>query len=130
MQIEKGKQIKILAVDDNASSLKLLEIILRDLGHDVITATNGRDCLQLAKKELPDLIFLDVMLPEISGGKTAELLSEDERTKNIPIIFQTVLITEEEEAKNVDSIGKHMYIAKPLNKSKVADAIIKTLNLA
>ncbi len=125
--IEKAKQIKILGVDDNERSLKLFVAILKGFGYDVITATNGKDCLKLAKQESPDLIFLDVMMPGLDGSETAQLLKEDERTKNIPIIFQTVLITENEESEYKGIIGENMFIAKPLNKEKIVRVINQVL---
>jgi CheY-like chemotaxis protein len=99
---------KILVVDDEKEAVNLYYNILSKEGFKVLTATNGRDCLSLAEKELPDLILLDVMMPEMDGGDIAQNLSENEKTKNTPIIFLTSLITKEEEGR----IGERLFISK------------------
>ena len=75
---------KILIVDDVVSNVLLLKILLTNEKFQVCTANNGRTCIEMAKKEHPDLILLDVMMPDINGFDTAVVLKKDEETKDIP----------------------------------------------
>lgn len=121
--MEQAKKSKILVVDDEEAALDLAEIKLNELGYDAITATNGKDCLKIAKEEKPDLILLDVMMPELDGGGTAQLLLENPETQNIPIIFLTSIISEEEERESLGEFGGRLFVAKPLNKERLSEAI-------
>jgi len=123
---KKGKK-KILVVDDEKAALELAEVKLKELGYDAITAISGKDCLKIAKEEKPDLILLDVMMPELDGGGTAQRLSENPETKNIPIIFVTCLISEKEELECLGEIRGRLFVAKPLDKERLSEAINKVL---
>ena len=78
---------KILAVDDEKEMLALLEKRLLACGYEVFTASNGKDALGIAKRDHPDLIILDILMPEMDGSETAARLHEDPKTKDIPIII-------------------------------------------
>ena len=82
---------KILIVDDVVSNVLLLKILLTNEKFQVCTASNGNMCIEQCKKEKPDLILLDVMMPDISGFDTAVILKKDPETQDIPIIFLTAL---------------------------------------
>src|SRR5438045_4298179 len=85
------KQKKILVVDDHTSLLELLRLEFREGGFAIATATNGLDAVKKARSILPDLILLDVMLPELNGFAVCELLRKDPATAHIPIIMVTGL---------------------------------------
>ena len=127
MKRKEGKRLKILLVDDEQSFLELAEIKIERLGYNVVTATTGEDCLKLAEKESPDLVLLDVMMPGMDGGETAQLLLENPKTKDIPIIFLTCVITEREERARLGEIGGHLFVAKPLDTKRLSGAIEKAL---
>ena len=118
---------KILVVDDEKAQLDLAEVTLKELGFDVITASNGKDCLNIAEKEKPDLILLDVVMPELDGGRTADLLLDISETKDIPIIFLTSIVTEEEEVESRGKIGGRTFVAKPFDRERLLAAINKAL---
>lgn len=118
---------RILVVDDEETALELTEVKLKQLGYDVITATNGKDCLKIAEGENPDLILLDVMMPDLDGGGTAQLLLENQKTKYIPIVFLTSIISEKEELKRLGEIGGRLFVAKPLDSERLSVAIKKAL---
>lgn len=80
---------KVLLVDDDRNSVKFLAAVLTDNGYDVVTAHDGNEGLKQAKKELPDLIVLDVMMPKKSGLLLFQQLREEEQFKEIPVLMLT-----------------------------------------
>ncbi len=78
---------KVLIVDDEPDVLEVLGRRLTQAGYQVIKAQNGEDGILKAKKELPNLIILDIIMPDMDGGSVANKLKEDKTTKDIPIIF-------------------------------------------
>ena len=97
MAEDSSRMAKILVVDDDDFFRSFLEELLGRSGYEVVSAPDGTRGIELAIKETPDLIILDVMMPDMSGGVTAHHLSENITTKNIPIIFLTSIISEEQE---------------------------------
>jgi len=125
--LEKEK-LKILIVDDNEKDLKLLELKLTQLGfRNLIKARGGMEALKLAWRHLPDLILLDLMMPELDGGRVKERLKEDHKTKNIPTIVLSSIITKDEQ-KNMQYLkGGDIIIAKPYSSDELLEAIDKSL---
>lgn len=80
---------KVLVCDDSATDLTNIKGILEDAGCTVITAYNGAEALRKAKAEQPDIIFLDIIMPEMDGYETCRTLTGDPATKDIPVIFVT-----------------------------------------
>ena len=114
---------KILAVDDDPSVLALLEKRLVASGYEVLTAANGQDALEIAKRELPALIILDILMPGLDGSETAARLHGDPKTKNIPILFLTCLFTKREELMEGHQLGPNFFLAKPYNPKELLDEI-------
>lgn len=110
---------KILIVDDDEKMITLYRDILSKEGFNVLTSTNGKDGLKLAVQEVPSLILLDVMMPEISGTDVIDSLMRNERTRNIPVIFLTSLVTEEEVFDSKGEIGGRLYISKSAGKKEL-----------
>lgn len=90
---EEFRNRRILFIDDNEVDRRLVEKILTKRAYRVILSSNGEAGLEIAQKEKPDLILLDVVLPGISGIEVCKRLKKDEETKNIPIIFLTEMDT-------------------------------------
>jgi diguanylate cyclase (GGDEF)-like protein len=105
-------QQTILIVEDDHISLQLLCTILKE--HNLLTATSGEKALQIAKKEKPDLILLDIMLPEIDGLEVCKLLRSDKATQYLPIIFVTASSGEKIEEQGL-RLGAVDYIRKPFS---------------
>ena len=124
------KNAKILVVDDEPDVLVVLKTRLETEGFSVLEATTGRLALNLAKAEKPDLILLDVCLPDIGGGEVASGLQEDPVTANIPIIFLTALFSKEEEAKHGRLVGGNKTMAKPYEIQKLIAEIESSLQEA
>ena len=80
---------KVLLVDDSPTDLAKLKSIVSDAGCLVLTASNGREALEKAKAERPDMIFLDIIMPEMDGSEACRELSSDQQTKDIPVVFVT-----------------------------------------
>lgn len=104
---------RILVVDDTPNNIRLLHNILRDTYH-VSVATNGMDALELIQKEEPDLILLDIMMPDMDGYEVCTRLKNDPQFSSIPIIFVTAKGEEEDEQKGLD-LGAIDYLAKPIS---------------
>jgi len=114
---------KILAVDDEATNLKMIRQILKEK-YKLVFAKNGQEALIAAGKHAPDLILLDVMMPEMDGYDTCRNLKENPKTVNIPVIFFTALGEIDDEAKGFD-IGGVDYIRKPIS-ARILKARIAT----
>lgn len=105
---------RILVVDDQPINIKLLQRKLEREGFAVLTAYNGRECLSVVESEMPDLILLDVMMPEMDGIETCERLKQNEKTKAIPIIFITAKSSKEGKLEGLN-VGATDYITKPID---------------
>ncbi|MBF0229408.1 MAG: response regulator [Desulfamplus sp.] len=113
MKEHKTKQ-RVMVVDDTPYNIDLMRAILADT-YEIIVATNGLEAIGLAHSEnLPDIILLDIMMPEMDGYEVCTLLKSSKRTKHIPVIFITAKDYDEDQAKGF-SIGAVDYITKPIS---------------
>ncbi len=103
---------RILLVDDEAQLVELVKMRLEANGYQVLTAYDGKEALDVAKKEMPDLIILDLMLPKIDGYKVCRMLKFDEKYKKIPIILFTARALEADKKVGME-VGADDYITKP-----------------
>lgn len=95
-------------------------------GYNVISANNGNDAIALAKKHLPDLVILDMILPDIEGNEVAVTLREHPPTKDIPfIIMSGVILCKEDQVQNSLPKHKQYILAKPITPSEIIDLIKK-----
>jgi CheY-like chemotaxis protein len=113
---------KALVVDDNGSNLMLEKDLLEVAGFEVFVAENAAGAIAIAQKEKPDIILMDVRLPDMRGSEAAQILRQDKETRNIPIIFVTASVMAEgkEEIKNITNSG---FIGKPINTRTFAKEI-------
>lgn len=109
------KNKKILVIDDQPGNVFLLQDRLNREGFKVFTAYDGNGGIKKADEENPDLILLDVMMPELDGFETCKILTSNESTKLIPVILLTALNSSEDTKKGFDA-GAFDYIKKPFNK--------------
>jgi two-component system cell cycle response regulator DivK len=105
---------KVLIVEDNELNLKLLNDILEYHGYTVFTTRLGEPVLELARQYRPDLILMDIQLPDISGMEATRRLKADEQMRSIPVIAVTAFAMSGDEAK-IRAIGCDAYVAKPFN---------------
>ncbi len=106
---------RILIVDDNPLNLKMLDIILKNENYQTLKAENGFKALELARKELPDLVFLDIMMPEMDGFEVCQKLKADPETAEIPIIFLTSK-TDTDGIVHGFELGAADYVTRPFNR--------------
>lgn len=119
---------KILIVDDVVSNVLLLKILLTNEKFQVCTANCGNACIEQAKAEKPDLILLDVMMPDISGFDTAVILKKDPETMDIPIIFLTALNNPSDLVKGFQ-VGANDFLTKPFNKEELVMRVMHQIQL-
>ena len=117
---------EILIVDDDKVILRTLEKILLSAGYSVIPLSLGREAIRIAKERSPDLIILDIMMPDMDGGDVAFILKNNPETKNIPIVFLSSLVTKREEQSSSKKHGIY-FIAKPFERDELLGQIRKYL---
>lgn len=117
---------KILVVEDEESQAEVLEVLLRSNFYEVIIAYDGEAGVKRAKKESPDLILMDVMMPKLSGMAACKQLKEDPKTKDIPIIMLTVKNMMSDYEEGADA-GADSYITKPYNSERLLQRIKRYL---
>jgi two-component system phosphate regulon response regulator PhoB len=105
---------KILVVDDEPDALELIAFNLKNAGLEVLTAENGDQALRLARAQLPDLILLDLMLPEVDGLEVCKILRRDAATSAIPIIMVTAKAAEMDRVLGLE-LGADDYVTKPFS---------------
>jgi len=113
---------KILIVDDEVDLVETVRFPLEMEGFNVLVSYNGEDALSQARKERPDLILLDLMLPKLDGYKVCRLLKFDERYKNIPILMLTAKTQEKDKALGMET-GANEYITKPFDIDKLVEKV-------
>jgi two-component system cell cycle response regulator DivK len=104
---------RILIVEDHELNMKLLNDLLEAHGYEILQAREGLVAVHLARQHLPDLILMDVQLPDISGLEATRLLKADEQTKAIPIVAVTAFAMAGDKQRTLDS-GCDAYVAKPI----------------
>ena len=114
---------RILIVDDSPSQLLGLKRIVEKLGHETLTAEDGAAGVEVAKRELPDLILMDVVMPNLNGFQATRTISKDPTTSHIPVVLVT---TKDQETDKVwgKRQGAKDYLTKPVDE----DTLLKTLN--
>ena len=113
---------EILIVDDDIIAQNMLKVTLANAGYSVLIASNGEEALEKAKEYHPSVIILDIVMPGIDGGEVANALRKDPKTKKIPIIFLSTLISEDEERIN-DMRGSTSFFSKPFSRDKLLNEI-------
>ncbi len=121
---ETVRQPLLLIVDDIAENLRILGNIFRDVGLQIAIAPNGKRAISLARAKLPDIILLDVQMPEMDGFEVCRILKESDETKDIPILFLTAKNSQEDILKGFE-LGAVDYIPKPFNQKELI-ARVKT----
>ena len=124
-----AKKIKVLVIDDEIDFCYFVKNnLMHDGLFDVITATNGKDGTALAESELPDIILLDLLMPDMPGEDVAAVLKDNPATANIPILFITALATSDDVVDGEENkIGNNYMLPKPVRTKKLIETILKIL---
>jgi len=114
---------KVLCVDDSHTDLVNIQKIVMGTGRFVVTATNGKDAIEMTKSEKPDLIFMDVNMPDMDGFATTRALKKNPMTKNIPVVFVT---SKDQKADKVWGLmqGGSGYVVKPYTSDDIVRLVI------
>lgn len=113
---------RVLIVDDSPSQLLVLKRIVEGQGHETITAEDGQQGVEMARQNLPDLILMDVVMPNLNGFQATRTISRDKTTSHIPVILVT---TKDQETDRVWGMrqGAKGYITKPINEAQLVKII-------
>lgn len=118
---------RILCIEDEPDMIELIRLILSRHGFDVFGANGGVEGARMIREELPDLILLDIMMPDLDGWEVYQQIKADEKTKDIPVIVVTA------KAQNIDKVlGLHIakvddYISKPFTPDELLESVQKVL---
>jgi CheY-like chemotaxis protein len=125
-----SENLKVLVIDDEADFCYFVKKNLIQNGQfDVISATNGKDGLELAENELPDIILLDLFMPDMPGEDVAAALKENTATADIPILFVTALATNDDIVDSEENkIGNNYILPKPVRTKKLIETIMNILS--
>jgi len=117
---------RILIVDDSPSQLMGIRRIVEKLGHEALTAEDGAAGVEVAKRELPDLILMDVVMPNLNGFQATRSITREPTTKHIPVILVT---TKDQETDRMWGMrqGAKAYLTKPFSEDELAEAITRHL---
>lgn len=116
---------RILVVDDEAELVELTKYNLELQGFDILTASNGMEALNVARRELPDVVLMDLMLPDLDGFSVCEILRAQPSTANLPIIVVSALSGESLRSRALDT-GVACCFTKPVNMKTLGESIRST----
>ena len=116
------KKKKILVVDDEDDILQFLELVLREKGYDVVTAAGGQEALTRAQIEKPDLVLLDIMMPQMDGWEVLKLLRVDDETADIPVAMLSARTEAKDRVQGLQE-GAIDYICKPFALQELLEKI-------
>lgn len=118
---------KVMIVEDNELNMKLFHDLLESRGYDIIETRDGMEALKMARTERPDLILMDIQLPEVSGLEVTKWIKEDDDLRAIPIIAVTAFAMKGDEEK-IREGGCEAYIAKPISVTNFLETVARFLD--
>ncbi len=113
-RLTNGSAKTVLVVEDNVLNMKLFHDLLKAHGYNVLQTKNGMEALRLARQHRPDMILMDIQLPDISGLEVTKWLKDDETLKTIPVVAITAFAMKGDEERFLEG-GCEAYIAKPIS---------------
>jgi len=117
---------KILIVEDNPQNMRLIKMVLRDKGYTLLEATDGEEALDVALREPPDLIIMDIQLPKLSGLEVTRKLRETSAFSHVPIIALTAYAMKGDKERFINA-GCDAYLSKPINTRELPGVIAEML---
>lgn len=125
--MDNGNAKTVLVVEDNDLNMKLFHDLLETQGYDILQTKDGMEALKMAREHHPDLILMDIQLPEVSGLEVTKWIKEDDNLKAIPVVAVTAFAMKGDEEK-IREGGCEAYIAKPISVSNFLDTVRRFLN--
>ncbi len=122
-----GSKKTVLVVEDNELNMKLFHDLLEAHGYNILQTKDGMEALRLAREHFPDLILMDIQLPEVSGLEVTKWLKEDEVLKAIPVVAVTAFAMKGDEEK-IRQGGCEAYIAKPISVTNFLETVQRLVN--
>ena len=119
---------KVLVVDDNPLNVKMLADILAFKGYQVVKASGGQEALALVRSEKPDLVLLDVMMPDLDGYSVCASIRANPETEMLPVVMVTALDPKDERAKGLDA-GADDFLSKPVNQHELLARVRSLLRI-
>ncbi len=120
--------IRVLIVDDLAENRYMLEMLLKGNGYDVVTASNGAEALDLARKVPPDVIITDILMPVMDGFTLCQQWKADDRLKTVPFVFYTATYTDPKDEQFAMSLGAERFIVKPKRPDEMIELLHQVLD--
>lgn len=118
---------KILIVDDDPYILMSLEFLMKKNGYDVMIARNGTEALDLLNKQVPALVLLDIMMPDVDGYEICRRIKKTEKLKSVKVVFMSAKTKEADIQKGYD-LGASLYITKPFSTRELVKQIHELVN--
>ena len=118
---------KILIVEDNNDSLEIMNLFITSMGHQAIKAKNSNEAITFAEAERPDLIFMDMQLPDVDGVKTTAMLKRNPKTSHIPVVALTAWMSAPWEER-ASKVGITTYLIKPISLQMLKETIKEYTN--
>jgi two-component system cell cycle response regulator DivK len=118
---------KILIVEDNNDSLEIMNLFITSMGHQAIKAKNSNEAITFAEAERPDLIFMDMQLPDVDGVKTTAMLKQNPKTSHIPVVALTAWMSAPWEER-ASKVGITTYLIKPISLQMLKETIKEYTN--
>lgn len=119
---------KVLIVDDSSTNNLLCQTIFEENGFLTYIATSGAEALSIVKKNVPDIILLDIMMPDLNGFEILQILKSDERTKNVPVIIVSAK-EEREGLQKAIQLGAADYVQKPIGHNRLLERVRKIISV-
>ncbi len=125
--MENGNAKTVLVVEDNDLNMKLFHDLLETQGYNILQTKDGMEALKMARQHHPDLILMDIQLPEVSGLEVTKWIKEDDNLKAIPVVAVTAFAMKGDEEK-IREGGCEAYIAKPISVSNFLETVRRFLS--
>lgn len=116
-----------MIVDDEPDTVELVSLVLESEGYEVIPVYNGRDALNMLKDVKPDLILLDIMMPDVDGWNVYQSIRSNEETKDLPVVMLTAKAQSIDKMIGLHVVGVDGYITKPFGHRELTDGVKKHL---
>lgn len=114
---------KIMVVDDEEDIIFVVEALLREAGHDIVSCTSGEACLERIVDENPDLVLMDIMMPGLDGWATTERIKANPKTKDIPVAMLTVRAERADKLRSFQRSRCDAYVVKPIDREELLKVI-------